>query len=338
MKKTKLIYNPHAGSKKHIFGTSNPMLLQDIYTLLYKYEIEFDASGTTKPGDARILAKEASQQGYDLVIVAGGDGTVGEAANGLIGSNTALGILPLGTFMNVARMLSIPFNLESAMMIIKIGNVRPIDVGEILYLQEEQVDGKVARETNYFLESAGIGLEADFQKFYLDFNQHRWQSTIQLIEDMRLFYKMPLTIELDENRIIETKSHLVMVSNGPYMGAGLSVAPSSKLNDHTLTVTTYKMSKKELLWHLVKTKIASRGLNSNHITYAFKNNPDIKTYTSKSVKVSAQRSRPIDADARIFGQTPISITVRPSALKVIVGFTESKKESALLEKKIYIRP
>lgn len=332
MLKTKLIYNPRAGAKKHIFSGSNPMLLQDIQALLDKYEIEFDSDPIIKPGDARRLAAEAVEQGYQQLIVAGGDGTVGEAATGLIGSQTALGILPLGTYMNVARMLSIPFNLESAVIVIKMGNIRSIDVGEIVALEEERVDGKVAREENYFLESVGIGLEADFQKFFLSFNKRRWQSLIQLVKDTRSFYKMPLKIELDGARIIESKSHIVMISNGPCMGANLSVAPASKLNDHVLKITLYKMSKRELFWHIVRLKVS----NSRFYTYNFKHNPDIQTYTSTTVKITSKKTRPVDADARIFGQTPISVKVKPKALRVMVGFAEAKKESALLEKKVYI--
>lgn len=334
MVKTKLIYNPHAGSKRHIFSGANPILLQDIYALLYKYEIEFDASSITKPGDARRLAREAAEQGYQHLIVAGGDGTVGEAATGLVGTDTALAILPLGTYMNVAHMLSIPINLESAVMVIKMGNVRSIDAGEIISLQAERVDGKIAHEENYFLESVGIGLEADFQKFTSSFSQHRWQSVIQFVKDMRSFYTTPLNIELDENRTIETRAQLVMISNSPYMGASLSVAPTAKLNDHVLTLTTYKMSKKELLWHIMRLKIASRGFFS----YVFKYNPEIKTYTSTFIKITSKKIRPVEADARIFGHTPISVKIKPGAIKVIVGFTSSKKDSAMLEKKIYIRP
>jgi diacylglycerol kinase (ATP) len=194
MPKIKLIYNPHAGLKKRLFSRANPMLLQDIYDLLHKYEIEFETEPLTKPSDARRIAREAADQGYDQLIVAGGDGTVGEAATGLIGSETALGVLPLGTYMNVARMLSIPLNLESAVMTIKMGNVRSIDVGEIVSLKDEKVDEKFTSEANYFLESVGIGLEADFQKFYLTFKDRPWPATIQLIKDLRSFYKTPLTI------------------------------------------------------------------------------------------------------------------------------------------------
>lgn len=334
MVKTKLLYNPHAGSKKHIFSGTNPLLLEDIYGLLYKYEIEFDAASIVKPGDARRLAREAAAEGYQRLIVAGGDGTVAEAATGLIDSSTALGILPLGTYMNVARMLSIPFNLESAVMVVKMGNIRSIDVGEILSLEEERVDGKVAREANYFLESVGIGLEADLQKYFSSTHRNRWRAIVQLLKDMRSFYTTPLTIELDGKRTVTSKAHLVMISNSPYSGASLSVAPSSKLNDHTLTITTYKMSKKELLWHMLRLKMARSGFDS----YVYKNHPDIHTYTSTSVIVSAKKKRPVDADARIFGETPIAVTVKPSSLKVIVGFPASKKESAMLEKKTYIVP
>ncbi|MFA6105802.1 MAG: YegS/Rv2252/BmrU family lipid kinase [Patescibacteria group bacterium] len=333
MAKIKLIYNPHAGSKKHIFARTNFLLLQDIYALLYKYEIDFDTSPILKEGDARRLAREAASDGYEYVIVAGGDGTVGEAATGLVGSNTALAILPLGTYMNVAKMLSIPLNLESAVMVIKMGNIRSIDVGEVISLKEEQVDGKAAREANYFLESVGIGIEADFQNFLLTYKKNRWHSIVELVKGMKSFYNAPLSIELDNDRIIESKAQLIMISNGPFMGANLSVAPTSKLNDHVLKVTIYKMTNKKLLWHIFKLKMTKQGsyLRSHNL------NPAIQTYTSTFVNIKSKKTRPVDADARIYGETPISVKVRPGALKVIVGFAGSKKDSALLEKNVYIK-
>jgi diacylglycerol kinase family enzyme len=106
-----LIYNPNAGKKRSLFqfkskpGTS----LEDVRFLLEKYQIPVDLAPTKAPGHASQLAKESIKKGYKGVLVAGGDGTVGEAANGLIDSDMPLGILPFGSFMNTAKMLSVPF-------------------------------------------------------------------------------------------------------------------------------------------------------------------------------------------------------------------------------------
>ncbi len=324
--KTKLIYNPHAGSKKRLFPDNPGTLLQEISTLLHKYEIAFDESPTNAPGDVRRLAHEAVTQGYDLVIVAGGDGTVGEAAQSLIGTNTTLGILPLGTYMNVARMLSIPFQLEKAVMILKMCNVRTIDVGEILSLEEEQIDGQRVNEPSYFLESAGVGLGADFQKTFLSWEKGNWNALWKMLKDMRQFYKIPLHVELDGNQSFDSHTHMLLVSNGPYMGAGLAVAPSAKLNDHVFTIHRYRMSKGDLFKHFFLMKLLG-----------YRSHPDVLTYTSKFVRITSREKRPVDADARVFGHTPVSLTIKPKAFKVIVGYPDVVQDSALLSK-TYLRP
>ena len=75
-------------------------------------------------------SRTRSAAGYELVVAAGGDGTVGTVAEPLLGTPTALGILPLGTVMNVARSLGIPRDLDGAADVIATGRVREIDVGQ----------------------------------------------------------------------------------------------------------------------------------------------------------------------------------------------------------------
>ena len=323
MSKAKFIYNPEAGTKKLFFSRKKPgLLLHSIHALLKKYDIPFDEAPTEKPGDARRLAAEAASQGYDTVIVAGGDGTVGEVANGLIGTDVALGILPIGTFMNVARMLSIPFHLERAVMVIKMANARMIDVGEITSIEGERPD-----EPTYFLESAGIGIEADFQNEFLAWERGDKSALGRFLRKRNHFYQSPLKVELDQERSFESRAHVIMISNGPFAGAAIPVAPSAKLNDHLLTIRRYHMSKLELLRHVLHLMIAG--------TYK---NPKVEIYTSTTVRISSQSPRPVHADARVFGKTPISIKIRPNALKVITGYPDSPRDSALLAKKTYLAP
>jgi len=282
----------------------------------------FDEAPTKNSGDARRLASEAAAEGYDTVIVAGGDGTVGEAANGLIGTDVALGILPLGTFMNVARMLCVPFDLEQAMMVIKMRNTRLIDVGEIL-----AIEGEPVREPSFFLESAGVGIEADFQNEFLAWERGDYSAIGRFLRHVGRFYRRPLKVELDEGRVFESRAHVITISNGPYSGAAIPVAPTAKLNDHVLTIRRYHMSKLQLLAHVLHVKILGTHRE-----------PDIEVYTSTTVKITSQSPRPVHADARVFGETPIAMKVRPKALKVITGYPDSPQDSALIAEKTYLEP
>ena len=323
MSKVKFIYNPKAGAKRSFFTKREPgFVLESIRALLRKYEIECDESPTRAAGDARRIAAQAAKDGYETVIVAGGDGTVGEAANGLIGTNVVLGILPLGTFMNVARMLDIPFDLEQAVMVIKMNNVRLIDVGEIL-----SIEGDRPSEPTFFLESSSIGLEADFQNEFLAWERGDASALGRFLRRGIKGYRHPLHVELDNNRSFESRAHVIMISNGPYAGSAIPVAPNAKLNDSLLTVRRYHMSKFELVQHVLSSLI-----------FGSHKEPKIEVYTSANVRVTSKSPRTVHADGRIFGKTPITITLRPKALHVITGYPASVEESALLAKKTYLAP
>src|SRR6187455_426129 len=104
--RTCLIINPTAGKKAGL--TTNASGLEDILALLERHEIDADVLPTEHAGHGTELARQAVNDGYELVIAAGGDGTVAEVAEGLVASNAVLGVLPLGSVMNVARMLGLP--------------------------------------------------------------------------------------------------------------------------------------------------------------------------------------------------------------------------------------
>lgn len=323
MSTVKFIYNPKAGEKRPFYLRKEPeWLLQTIHHLFRKYEIEVDETPTQSPHDARRLAMEAANEGYETVIVAGGDGTVGEAANGLVGTQTALGILPMGTFMNVARMLSIPFDLELAMMMIKMRNIRTIDAGEILSLE-----GEHPRDPVYFLESVGIGIEAEFQNEFRAWEQGDLSALGRFLKLRNRTNLESVTIELDGGRLINAAADAVMISNGPYAGAAIPVAPNAKLNDHHFTVRVYYKSKLKLIQHFLRLKLLGK----------YKD-PEIETYTAKTVRITSTIPVSLHADARVFGTTPISISLRPSALRVIAGYPDSPEESGMIAKKTYLSP
>ena len=114
---------------------------------------------TAAPGDARRLAAEAVGEGYDLVVAAGGDGTVNEVLNGIGDApegfaRARLGMLPLGTVNVFARELKIPLRLEHAWEVLRRGNETKIDLPQV----EFSVNGKTRRR--YFIQLAGAGFDA----------------------------------------------------------------------------------------------------------------------------------------------------------------------------------
>lgn len=327
--KAKFIFNPNAGMKRKLLP--NPKTntsLEDIKALLEQYQIPVDYSPTKGPGHATELAKNASKEGYKMVIVAGGDGTVGEAANGLVNSDVALGIIPLGSFMNISRMLSIPLDLEKAVMLIKIGRSRKIDVGQVTKIAEvleptpkhivKKAEEKGAKgEGFYFLESAGLGLEAELHEYILEWERGDWKAVWKAVKALFQYYGHAAKITLDD-RVIKTHATLIAISNGPYAGASLPLAPKAKLNDHRLTVSLFKMS----VWEIIKYFLKA-------IRSGKKYSPKVEVHKAHTVRVETKVERLVHTDARLYGTTPVEFRIVPNALKVITGFPQNKDTSLI---------
>ena len=118
-----VILNPVAGRRKI------PGLEKRLDKAFCRHGIPCEILLTRKAGDATEFARKAAQQGADIVVAAGGDGTVNEVANGLIGTSASLGIVPLGTVNVLARELKIPLFASKAIKTIAEGTPKPIDLG-----------------------------------------------------------------------------------------------------------------------------------------------------------------------------------------------------------------
>ena len=138
-----LIVNPAAGKRHASDGD-----LAECVRLLTAAGLDIDRRETGPEGPTSgDLAKTALAEGFRVVLVAGGDGTVAPAAIALLGTDATLGILPFGSFMNIANGLGIPLQPIAAARVIVERKVKRSDVGE--------VEGRV------FFETCGIGLDAD---------------------------------------------------------------------------------------------------------------------------------------------------------------------------------
>lgn len=287
----RVIVNAKAGSKGGI--PTNNTQTTDVEAVLEHVGIKAEVVESRSPDEARALAGEAVRAGAVSVVAAGGDGTIAVVATELLGTESTLGILPLGSIMNIPRMLGLPRDLAAAASVIAQGFAREIDVGE-------------ARGKPFF-EAASVGMNAAVFREAQRFDEGEGASIPQTIWVAFRYRPARMRIELDD-RIIRTRALTVTVSNGPYTGSGMTVAPDARLDDGRFDVRVFeRFSKWELVRHFASIAFGRRAYT-----------PRISTYRSKFARVSSARPLPTRADSRDLGTTPVEFRVRPRALRVIV--------------------
>ncbi len=270
LRRARLIFNPSSGGAQN--GAQS---LDKIVGALRAHGIVADIGLKTSGKAARELAREAADNGEELVIVAAGDGTIEDVAAMLVGTKTALGIIPTGTMNNLARALGVPLDLESACALLGMGVTRPIDIGHVLADQKPDVE--------YFLETAGVGLSAIVIPAGQAAEKHRWEELPDAIRKLFDTKPSPVTVHLDGGETITANAQVVTVSNAPLMGQNIFIAPEAKMDDGLLDVAIYDdMSKTELLGYFVS------ALNANRAE-----NPKVKFYRARHIRIESQQ--PVEA-------------------------------------------
>ena len=306
--RVKVIINPASGKKGGI--TTNAAGPDEVRRIVEANGIEADVVETEYAGHATELARQAAKDGYHVVIACGGDGTVGEAAHGLIGARTTLGILPLGSANNIARMMHVPFDLEEAGKLLRLGEIRKVDVGRC--------------GGDYFLETAGIGLDAAIFPIMNEVDKGRYGRIIDAFRAFFRFRPRRLTLVLDR-RAVRVRALMVLVANGPYWGYNVPLAPDAKVDDGYFDVVVFRHVSKWRLTRHVLAALFNRGKDPDPDNPHGRNrpvyDPETQTYRARRVRVFVRGRRhwPVHADAQPRGHTPANIRVLPGALRVITG-------------------
>ncbi|MGB7415234.1 MAG: diacylglycerol kinase family protein, partial [Thermosynechococcaceae cyanobacterium] len=293
--------NPASGDDQ-----PNPMKLPDIIAALDAAKIRADLIFTLPKISPAEVAEQAVKEGYDLVIVGGGDGTVNQVAAGLINTSVPLGILPIGTYNNLARSLSIPVDIAAACQVIAQGQIRMIDVGQA--------------KDHIFLEAAGVGLDALLFPVGEDIKGGRWGRIVQALQltfsyqPRRLYLEFPATYQRVDAprgllsrrssaprhlaaRKLRRSALLMVVANSPYYGAGLAIAPDAILDDGLLTIKVFRnFSKWELIRHFWA---ISKG--------QYRYSPKIETYLAPEVHCSSKADLPVHVDGYPLGTLPVKL-------------------------------
>jgi YegS/Rv2252/BmrU family lipid kinase len=250
-------------------------------------------------GDCEVRAKALAERGDPLVVVGGGDGTVSAAASALAGTETALGILPLGTLNHFARDLGIPLELDEAAAVIARGRQRRVDVAEM--------NGAV------FINNSAIGLyplmviDRDLQRKRLG-RSKRLAMLVASARTLARFNHQRLTLTVnDEKARIDTP--LLFVGNNDYRTDLRAPGRRDSVEDGRLSV-------------MVMRKKTRRGLIAASIRALFgRTRPDdmVRIDDVERLRVSSRRSQlPVSLDGEVISAAPpLDYRIRKKALRVI---------------------
>jgi YegS/Rv2252/BmrU family lipid kinase len=248
---------------------------------------------------AGLVRSAVEQGGYDLIVAAGGDGTVSAVANGLVGTETPLGILPLGTANVLARELGIPIDIEGACrLLVEPHTVRAIDAMKV--------------KDRCYLTQVGVGIDALMIRDTKREAKQRFGRIAYLWTAFtRLLGFQPRLFLLEcDGRPIRARASQVVVANCGILGQPpFRWGPDIRIDDGRIDVCIVRA---RTLWDYVT--LARLVVLGQH-----KQSPNVRYLTAKDrVAIATQRPLPVQADGEIIGETPVEVTVVPRALRVVV--------------------
>jgi diacylglycerol kinase (ATP) len=267
---------------------------------------EFEVLRTTRPGEGSDLARQLAEDGADLIIAAGGDGTISEVADGLMRASRRpeLGIIPVGTGIDFPRSLEIGTTPLDAVNAIASGRRRQIDVGRIGYV----ADGGGAG-VRHFVNEASFGLSGPVARAVNSarLRGHSGKPVFLWHTLAKLWRYSPLTVRvtLDDAEVIETQIAVLAVCIGKYFGAGMMVAPDAEIDDGLFDVVIVKYAGKLELISLL-----SRAYSGGHTR-----SPLCTIRRARSVSIAPVGPAALaEVDGETPGRIPASIEMLPGAL------------------------
>lgn len=286
-----IIFNPAAGQRDTIVDE-----LHAAAGVWMNQGWQVDLHPTSGPGDGTRLARMAADAHYDVVIAAGGDGTINEVVNGLAGSTTALGTLPLGTMNVWVRELGLPLQPRAAAAALLRSQVRSIDLG--------RANGR------YFLLMAGIGFDAAITAGVRHEEKRRLGAFAYVLRGLELAFRIRGTrarLELDGKRV-KGRVLMVVVGNSQLYGGLVKITHRASIDDGLLDVCVIRGNNfGSVLFHLIAI-----------IRRRYSLDPDIKYYRARTIRISAHPQLPVQIDGESIGQTPMTFEVAPKALKALM--------------------
>jgi diacylglycerol kinase (ATP) len=293
---TVIILNPAAGSPESLRACQE--------------RVEAIARGcpirvTSHAGEAEALARRAVAMGFARIVAAGGDGTVNQVANGLAGSNAALGLLPMGTVNVFAMELGLPLhNLQLCWDIIEGANMRLIDL--------PSANGKC------FVQLAGIGLDAQVVKETSLASKRSFGPLSYLISAAQIAARQPPKLYIESESGSAEEGSFVLIGNGRLYGGPFPFFKRAIVDDGLFDVVVFKR-----LGYLEIIKYLQDVIFSSEIRA-----PEIEYFQTRRLRIMSEQDVPLELDGELAGSCPVEFQIQQKALRVLAPLPASQSGTA----------
>lgn len=273
--------------------------LADIQSFCRQHKLKYDVQITDRPGHATELARKAATK-FKTVVAVGGDGTVNEVINGIVGTPARLGILPAGSGNDLAWQLGMKHRLNKNLRILVDGHTRNMDVG--------QVNGG-----SYFINGFSAGFDAEaagrVRSYLRHFHGHA-AYYLAVLRTLATYRSRNVRLTVDGRVMLDQPMLFVSCCNGTTYGGGFKVAPSAKLDDGLLTVCAVdKVGRWYALRNLPKFALGT------HLTL-----PEVHTFTGRKVAIESDRPQPAQTDGELLAPAKkFTVDVMTTRLPVITA-------------------
>ena len=310
MRRVALIYNPASGQ----LNERRAAQIADVEAILRGAGVEVKVIATEGSESAGMQAQEAIREGCDTILACGGDGTVHEALQGLVGGSAALGVIPMGTANALAADLGMPSSAaRAAKMLLTAAPVR-ISVGRVFYRDREG-----GSRSRYFVVAAGIGADAHFFSTLDSGLKRRFGYGAYLVEAFRLWatYNFPIfTAALMETGSdtprVEQVSQLLAVRIGNFGGAVHKLVPNASIQNSNLSVIAFTTRNRWRYLRFMGAVMARRHSFGGQIELV-----DCASVECRDLEDAAVPSF-VEADGELLGTLPVRIEGVPQSLTLLI--------------------
>ncbi len=290
MRRIPVVLNPAAGR-----GTAGERE-GELRRLFQGWGVGVEIFRTEGPEEAQALVRDFCARAEPVVAAAGGDGTIHAVAQALVGTTTALGVLPMGSGNDFARTLGIPPDLKEAVRTLLCGRLRPVDVGEVF--------------GRFYLNSLGMGIDGQIAHDYQAHPFLRGELGYLLATVFEVFRFRPVEMEVEaEGFGHKGKLLTVAVMNGPWAGGGFCLAPRAKPDDGLLDLA--------LIGHyprLVRLAVLPKTRDGSYLSLK-----RTKLVCVRAAKIRAERPLVVHMDGELLPErhSSLEVAIHPQALYVI---------------------
>lgn len=310
MHRVALIYNPVSGQRPE----RRVAVIAEVAAVLHKAGIEVKTIATESPESAGAQAEEAMREGYDTILACGGDGTVHEALQRLVGGQAALGVIPMGTANALAADLGLPASpVKAVKKLLTAAPVR-VSVGHVFYQDREGTS-----RSRYFVVAAGVGADALFMSRLNPKFKQRFGYALYIMEAFRLWvtHTYPMfAARFQENGNpaprAEEVSQILAVRISDFGGVLRNLAPGAAITNHNLHVIALKTRSR---WRYLRFMLAV--LLRRHIYASPIELVDCEAVECFELAGSAEPLF-VEADGEFLGRLPVRIEVAPEALTLLI--------------------